>query len=464
MNHGPSVYTSIDVPFSSFPLGLTLQQRWNKDDPEFFVEAITLRTQSTKHVKPGYILHSVNGKKMAFDTLSELHTYFGSLKQSVSATNPLVCTFRAIDVKGVGTPLFDPFHNTNELQNSCGEQTVQKYEHTNIGLPMTTFPQTTIASSTTNGLALHGGRGGLCGDGQWLNANDVINVNDLEKHMINVDSDFRQAIQQATSDFTIKLDPPVRNVIRIRLASAEIPNTFYEFSHLRRNIELRLISPSKGTDHRFIIKEGNYDSAQLQTALNTLFLSFLPQYVVTIDSVTAKTTISTSDFSDFIMDFRTEWNSPEVNPDLFGEQMVDWGLAYNLGYRQKYYSGASSYQSEAIVNTMGDPYIFLKINDYNTVKQPLTDGNILEAFTKILLRTDKNTEIFNDSSDLVTREYVFPQPRDINRLHIRLMDKWNNFIDLNDMPVSLAIELTEVKNCKLYDFYRNYLFTSRFKG
>lgn len=461
MNHGPSVYTSIDVPFSSFPLGLTLQQRWNKDDPEFFVEAITLRTQSTNHVKPGYILHSVNGKKMVFDTLSELHTYFGSLKQSVSAANPLVCTFRAIDVKGVGTPLFDPFHNTNELQNSCGEQAVQKYEHTNIGLPMTTFPQATIASSTTNGVR---GRGGLCGDSQWLNANDVINVNDLEKHMINVDSDFRQSIQQTTSDFTIKLDPPIRNVIRIRLASAEIPNTFYEFSSLRRNIELHLLSPSHGTDTKFIIEEGNYTPAQLQTALNTLFASFIPVYSLTIDSITKKTTISTTDVSEFIMDFRTEWNSPDINEDLFGEQMVDWGLGYNLGFRKKYYSGASSYTSEAIVNTMGDPYLFLKINDYYSVKQPLTDGNILEAFTKILLRTEKNTEIFNDSSDLVTREVVFPQPTDINRLHIQFVDKWNTIVQLNGMPVSLAIELTEVKNCKLYDFYRNYLFTSKFKG
>ena len=48
-----------------------------------------------------------------------------------------------------------------------------------------------------------------------------------------------------------------------------------------------------------------------------------------------------------------------------------------------------------------------------------------QAFTKIVFRNDKFTEVFNDSSDLLTREHVFKQPTDIYRLHIKVVDKNN---------------------------------------
>jgi hypothetical protein len=39
------------------------------------------------------------------------------------------------------------------------------------------------------------------------------------------------------------------------------------------------------------------------------------------------------------------------------------------------------------------------------------------------------------------------------------MDPYGDVIDLNCMDFSFSIEITEVLNIKLYDFYRNYILT-----
>lgn len=456
---------AIDVNFYSFPLGLRFQQRWvGEQECEFFVEAKTRDGPQQRYVKPGFILAKLNGVDIQATSLADLSAELAKYKGITGRDRPLKLSFLAVDTSGQGTPLFDPFHNKNELDRSCDDQTVQKFERTAIQLPMTTF----ALGNCQSGCGNCQGRGcGSCGGGiattMPLGANDVINANDLRKHMINVDSDFRSDPNDPSTNFVIYLDPEIKNVLRIRLASAEIPNTYYEFSSKKRNTKLTLICPTATPQQRtFQILDGNYTATQLQTAIQTAFdTAPSPNYKILIDPITAKTTIYTEGYEEFAMDFRTEYNSSEVNPDLNGEVVNDWGLAYNLGFRRKVYDGENTYKSEAIINTLGDQYFFLRINDYFTIQQPYPDRNILQAFTKIICRTDKNTELFNDGSDLLTREYIFQQPTNISRLRIRLIDKYGEPIDLHDMPISLSLEITEVMNCKLYDFYKNYLFQKR---
>jgi len=451
---------------------MTLKERWiNDTEIEIYVDKILSYNDSTKHIQPGYILTRVNEKRLENNSLHSLQTFLISQKDMTGERSPLFCTFEVRDPSDKGTPLFDPFNEKNDATcDTCDQQKTQNYEHTSMKMPMSTLPGPgpgsgagAGAGSTANATVLHGGGGGLIGENKWLNANDVINANDLKKHMINIDSDFRTNYRQnSTSDFVVLVNPEIKNVIRVRLASAEIPNTYYEFSYAKRNTFIRLISPTAKTDYIFEIVEGNYDSASLQTAIQNAFASKSPSYNISVNPVSGKTEISTTDFSPFIMDFRTQYNSKEINPDLLSEPLNHWGLAFNLGFRKKYYSNnLGVYQSESIINTLGDQYIYLKINNYYSVRQSFKDGTTLEAFTKIVMRGDKYTEIFNDSSDLLTREHVFSQPRDISRIHIKLVDKYDQPIDLIDMGISLSLEITEVMNCKLYDFYRNYLFKQK---
>jgi hypothetical protein len=277
--------------------------------------------------------------------------------------------------------------------------------------------------------------------------------------MINCDSDFRTKATDSTTNFTINVYPRIKNVIRIRLASLEIPNTGYAFSSYKNNTQLQFISEAHDTIKNFQIKNGNYSPTTLISEINTVFTATpgLPGYTISLDPISQKTTIVSNDTSVFAMDFRTLINSADLNPDLQQDVLYNWGLAYNLGFRQKYYEGQTSYTSEAIIDTAGDQYYFLQVNDYYSITQPFPDGTTLDAFTKLVLRNGKNTEIFNDSSDYLTREYIFKQPTDISRLDIRIVDKNNNVVNLQDQGISLSLEIMEVMNCKLYDFYRNYI-------
>ena len=65
---------------------------------------------------------------------------------------------------------------------------------------------------------------------ELFNANDVINSNDLRKRIVNIDSRFRSSFLNATTDFYYNFDTPYKNIIRVRVASVEIPNVAYTFS------------------------------------------------------------------------------------------------------------------------------------------------------------------------------------------------------------------------------------------
>ena len=77
--------------------------------------------------------------------------------------------------------------------------------------------------------------------------------------------------------------------------------------------------------------------------------------------------------------------------------------------------------------------------------------------TKIVIRDDKFAVIYDDGSSLLSNEIIFPSPTDLKYLNVSLVDPYGDVIDLNCMNFSFSIEITEVLNTSLYDFYRNYI-------
>ena len=57
----------------------------------------------------------------------------------------------------------------------------------------------------------------------------------------------------------------------------------------------------------------------------------------------------------------------------------------------------------------------------------------------------------------MSNEIVFPSPTDLKILQIKLLDPYGEVVDLNCMNFSFSLEITEVLNTALYDFYRNYI-------
>ena len=311
--------------------------------------------------------------------------------------------------------------------------------------------------------------------GENYNANDVLNPNDLRKRILNIDSRFRADMTQLTTDFTFKLDHTYKNLIRLRISSIELPKCIYAFN-IRNNsfvVKAYDIVPVAQIAH-IIIPVGNYTPTALIAAIQTqLDIKLRDQFgiflSISLDPISNKVTIThngvaalplppipvpTANAQPFILDFAIS------NQD--NTRKYDEGLGYNLGYRLPAYrvtnltvvSGLDTYSQtgECCLDVGGDQYMFLSVNDLYTVEQK-TDENYIQCLAKIVLQDN----VAPNYCILMSNEIVFPSPTDLKILQIQLLDPYGEVVDLNCMNFSFSLEITEVLNTALYDFYRNYI-------
>lgn len=318
--------------------------------------------------------------------------------------------------------------------------------------------------------------------GDFYNANDVINSNDLRKRIINVDSRFRTKGSVSASNFSYSCDHTYKNVIRLRLASVEIPNMFPVFSVPRGNLSFKI----KAYDVLGIPRElkleitpGNYTAgeliAQLQSHLDNNFKDTYGIFInIDVNPNSARvtfthlgvanlpilpTTVPTDSARPFILDFTSE-------SVYIMHRDHNFSLGYNLGFRSKAYKVANivnvngidtiNITSEGCIDVVGDTYLFLCVNDYHAVEQKTTDDYI-QCLAKVIIREDKYAVIYDDGSSLLSNEIIFPSPVDINILNVKLIDMYGDPVELCGMNFAFSLEITEVLNTGLYDFYRNYL-------
>jgi hypothetical protein len=113
--------------------------------------------------------------------------------------------------------------------------------------------------------------------------------------------------------------------------------------------------------------------------------------------------------------------------------------------------------AEGYADLAGPNYIFLNIDELrcieNTNKISGTDANI----AKIVVSVDKGAIIYDDGSNLLTKEVVFPSPQNLSAFTVQLRNAYGEILDLNSMEWSFTIEATEIANSQLYDEYRQHL-------
>lgn len=276
---------------------------------------------------------------------------------------------------------------------------------------------------------------------------------ETRRRVISIDSRYREDYNNSTpTDFKYNLIEPVRNVCRMRLLTAEIPNTEYVFSATKKNLNfvIQSLDPSGNPTSSISVDigEGNYTAPNLVSVIKTYFTNHISAFTalglvpdITLGTYTGKVTISMGAPVNFI--FATGFDRP-----------FDFGLGYNLGFRKKYYQNVSQTTGEAIINVIGDNYYLLQLDDYGYVSHKTWYKETIRAFAKIPNNQDKNIMIFDDLGNQVPREYVFSNPTDIlyfNR--VRLCDANGNPIDLQGLNISLTIELIEIVNSKVGHSY-----------
>lgn len=300
-----------------------------------------------------------------------------------------------------------------------------------------------------------------------------IRANDVTRHIINVDSRFRDAPNvYSASDYYFSLLSPVRNVLRVRITSVELPNNYFFFTKKRQNVSFRIRYSAGGTDYvrDVTIIDGNYTAAgsggdSMVTVLNTIFASYLPQITLTVSFSVINGSFKFTGSIPFSID--TTWNSKD--------RPLDYGLGYYLGYTRGVHTsvpnavtGNQEITSDICAYFAADNYVFLALNDFDCVRQTVrtydttflperSRPNDFTATAKLIMTQPKNFMVYNDYAGQHIKEVVFPGPVDLSRLRVRLLDAYGDPIDLCSSQFSFSIEVLEVKNMSLYNTIRDSL-------
>jgi hypothetical protein len=319
---------------------------------------------------------------------------------------------------------------------------------------------------------------------EFYNANNVVNSNDLRKQIINVDSRFRSNQSDPTSNFTFNLERPYKNLIRLRVASVEIPNTSQTITTANNCFIVKAYDIT-GIVRTVTIKlpVGNYTSVTIMNKLQELLITeirnpFGIYLTAELDTINGLVTFThngvstypvvgaspapTASAKPFIIDF-CECIPNDKRKENFN------GFGTNLGFKKDFYRVTNlkqttttpildtySITSEGCLDVVGNTYMFLCVNDYHCVEQK-TNTNYIQCLAKIIIREEKYMVIYDDGSSLLSNEIIFTKPTDLKILQVKLVDPYGDIIDLCGMNFSFSLEITEVLNTKLYDFYRNYI-------
>lgn len=279
----------------------------------------------------------------------------------------------------------------------------------------------------------------------------------MENILINVDSQFRDTVKYPVSTaFVYVPNDKFKNVKYIRVSSAEIPNVFWEFLDVKANNYFSItLKDSGGLGPRTFkvkIKEGSYTSDIFGNYVDNIFQVInssgdlsgrLYNLKYTFDEITCLVTISNIEDGSvggqpFLLDFRKSLPTPYDS------------LGSILGFKNEIYDGISTdtvaMTAEEILDVIGDTYCFLRVNDYGKIYNQVLDKRLL---AKIILDANKTYYIY-DNKNFITKEYVFPQPVNIEKFYIELLDKYGNLINLRGQDFSFTLELGLVENSKLY--------------
>jgi hypothetical protein len=273
----------------------------------------------------------------------------------------------------------------------------------------------------------------------------VLYSKDVKIHVINIDSRFRYIdpkVQGSTStNFIFKFKDTIKNVISMKISGVEIPNSMYVFHPTRQNlsfdIEVNEV-PSTVT-----VPEGNYEDicsliTIIQDKLNVLYPT--SNFVLNVDDISAKLTISSSDV--FSLSFYG------LSTALYGN-----GMGHHLGFINNSYQGLSAYSGEMLVNTIESNYIFLSLGPNYQVIHHHYNNTDIGVFAKILVNVPKNAVIFDNGTNVITKEYFFRQPTNMTSIPVQVLDSYGEIINLQGLNFSFTLEMTEVINHGLYKLF-----------
>jgi hypothetical protein len=246
-----------------------------------------------------------------------------------------------------------------------------------------------------------------------------------------------------TADFLIRLPSTLKNIMRVSLASVELPEVEYLFSCKNGNLNLTLTVGVSTV--ALTITPGNYRQNDMAAELAAVLTGAgLGAFSVAVDTVTGLLSIQGP------APFTIAWQS---DVQRIAERRTDWGLGYYLGFRSRTVSSSAAglMRGVAIVRLQPAPYYLLQLmipDQVEAITHRLEGGASIPAFGKLILRDDWYHLQFDDNSNLLRKEYTFLTPINVASVRARLLDAYGDVVDLADLNWSLTLEFYEVANSR----------------
>jgi hypothetical protein len=318
-----------------------------------------------------------------------------------------------------------------------------------------------------------------------------IKVNTI-KRAVNIDTRFRPNYYTTkSSDLQINLPTKVERAISMRLASIEIPMSFYAVSSAFGNHVFKVTwnwnSVTDASSAIITLTEGNYDvgdsdktkAARIETEINAKLLAS-DAGVATVGKLNLRYEVnSISGKSRFFQDasgtlvpaaipFKIHFMVDKNGVDISANESLQTTLGWMLGYRSPggiYASngkvigggggggtdGTGNIISEGICNVQGIRYIYVSIDDYvnssnnyftaafaNSVMAPniITRINVADLAQDVTIYHYAQQEGYSTELD---RSRSYFGPVDIQKMRITLYDEYGRVVNLNYMDWSMEL-------------------------
>ena len=246
--------------------------------------------------------------------------------------------------------------------------------------------------------------------------------------------DKKKKDSQAVSYFTFTIPYPLKNVVSVRLSSFELPDSIYLFNEINKTNSFYIKEYITGYESLIKIPEGFYDSITLapliQSTINMVLSGGNPAYdnfLVTIDTNNNRTII-VNKVNRFDMYFVTTETS----------DIVYKNIGWKLGFRTIQYKGQNNYVSEGLFDNT-TPYLYFVLNDFSISNS----SNLIAIFSdsyvdKHILAKIMPCDKCNENNVFIKREYFGPV--DINKIEVKLLNKYGDLVNINMMDYSFTLD------------------------
>jgi hypothetical protein len=291
-------------------------------------------------------------------------------------------------------------------------------------------------------------------------------INPLKKRTIiknlNIDTRFRDNYYSTlSSSFHLNLPMTFNGVVKMQLASIELPTTFYVVSKQYGNnfFTIRLTNTSGIFSEVINIPDGNYTQVTIMNEINKQLSNLAT--TVNIDyghiifniNLTGTETGSAQTIVGFD-GLQSNGAKFELNfqASRFGIEDRNTPLplkfGWNLGFRNGIYINNDNYVSESVVDITGPRYLYLVVDDHNNnvnngffsaFNSSILNKNIL---ARISLQANTYDILLQNNLSIVTTPREYFGPINLQTLDIQLLDEYGRIVDLNFMDFSFCINLT----------------------